>query len=96
MLAKGILGKDCCKAVGRKRVYFHLDPRAEAQVSTQGDHTEVSCNGTRVRFEGGPGTWSVQESLHSPAYGAAEPTSCLVLESRADEILWNITLEERP
>lgn len=89
--ADGLHGIDECTAARNKRIHFHLAPKLAARVSQDGTGVEmVSPCGRVFELRGGPGTWQVNESLYSPAYGVVERNQVVTLTFSDNRCAWRI------
>lgn len=84
-------GCDACEHPGEKHVLFHLAP--EVQVAGCEDEGVIlQRDGIRVKLQGSPGAWTVEESLYSPAYGVVQRNHVVRLTSSATRVDWEIVI----
>lgn len=84
-------GTDACRRGEEKIISFHLAPEIEIRSPKNRLPIDLVFKSTRLRVEGGPGTWSVINDLYAPAYGVIVRSKSLRLHSQADQIRWNIS-----
>ncbi|MBE0449010.1 MAG: alginate lyase family protein, partial [Actinobacteria bacterium] len=83
-------GVDECDAAGKTSLFFHLAPGVKAEPSELADAIDLYVNDLQVRLQGGPGEWTIQEGLYSPAYGVLEQSQVVQLKGTAGRIEWKI------
>lgn len=81
-------GVDECK-IPIKQIVFHFAPGWEGKV-LNARSTEWACASSQIVISSDQGTFRINSSEYSKAYGEKEPNSMLILEAQACCITWMI------